>query len=325
MFAHSPLELLERDDDLQQLLDRVDAAAAADRPRGPRGTASTRAPRHPRPRSGSARARPRRRRAAARSARARRVTSAAGCALDDLARAVSDHLLVADDVEEDVAARRGAPCSSTDLRRPQRRREPALHVGRAPTVEPPVDDGARRTAPATTRSRSPTGTTSTCALNASERPPPEPGPPRDDQRMRRERRRRADVPAVELEAERLEEVADEADAAARLVREVRRLLRLALGAEPDQRRAAGPAARLCERRRRPRPRRAASPMPRATTRARAATDDSSRRVAAQVVAVRAEHVHAPARRSGAYTLSSGCELARRGRCAPGRSSRPPRP
>src|SRR5439155_2030822 len=55
--------------------------------------------------------------------------------------------------------------------------------------------------------------------------------PRDDQRMGRERRRRSDIPAVDLEAEGGEEVADVTDAAARLVREMGRLLRLALGAE----------------------------------------------------------------------------------------------
>ena len=116
-------------------------------------------------------------------------------ALDDLARAVADDLLVADDVEDDVAARARGPASSADLRRPHRGREAALHVRRAAPVEPAVVDLAAERVRATTSARSPTGTTSTCALNASERPPPEPGRRGDDQRVRGEGRRRARRPS----------------------------------------------------------------------------------------------------------------------------------
>ena len=56
----------------------------------------------------------------------------------------------------------------------------------------------------------------------------------DDQRVCFERRGGADVPALDLESEPGEEVADVGDAAPGLLREVLRLLRLALGAERDE-------------------------------------------------------------------------------------------
>ena len=62
-------------------------------------------------------------------------------ARDDLAGAVPDDLLVADDVEDDVSAR-AESLLERDLRRPHRRREPALHVRRAAPVEAAVDDRA---------------------------------------------------------------------------------------------------------------------------------------------------------------------------------------
>ena len=143
-----PLELLERDDDLQRLLDRVDAAARL--PAGVQREVARRGVRllaldldaevHE-PALG--RAQPQ----LGRLERDRHV--ARGRALDDLARAVADDLLVADDVEDDVAARpqpaarappssptwppRGRPsCRSRRARRAVRRRR------------------RRRTAPATT-------------------------------------------------------------------------------------------------------------------------------------------------------------------------------
>ena len=122
------------------------------------------------------------------------------CALDDLARAVADDLLVADDVEDDVAARLEA-LLERHLRRPHRRREPALHVRRAAPVEAAVDDVAaerllRPRAPVADRHDVDVRVERERAAAARAR---QPG---DDQRVRRERRRRADVPAVELEPER---------------------------------------------------------------------------------------------------------------------------
>ena len=193
-----PLELLERSDDLQQLLDRVHAAAAA--------TASV------------DREVPRRR------VRLDTVdldpevheTALGGAepelgrlerdghvgrrdALDDLTRAVSDHLLVGDDVEEDVAAR-AEPLLEHRLDGPQRRREPALHVGRSPTVEPPVDEGAREGL-LRPRARVADRHDVDVRVEGERAAAAGPGPPRDEQRMGGEGRGRADVPAVELEAE----------------------------------------------------------------------------------------------------------------------------
>ena len=155
-----------------------------------------------------------------------------GRALDDLARAVADDLLVADDVEDDVAAR-PEPLLERNLGRPHRRGEAALHVRRAAPVEAPVDDIAaeRLLRP---RAAVADGNDVHVRVERERATASGTGQPGDDQRMRRERRRRADVPAVELEPEVGEEVADEADAPPRLVGEVRRLLRLALGAERDQ-------------------------------------------------------------------------------------------
>src|SRR5207253_7126424 len=62
-------------------------------------------------------------------------------ALDDLARAVADHLLVAHDVEPDVAAWSEARLQRRP-RRAERGGEAPFHVRRAPPVEPSVDDRA---------------------------------------------------------------------------------------------------------------------------------------------------------------------------------------
>ena len=109
-----PLELLERDDELQRLLDRVDAAArlaaGVDREVARRGVrllaldldAEVDEP-------PSAGAQPQ----LGRLERDRHV--ARGRALDDLARAVPDDLLVADDVEDDVARAARGRCSSATL------------------------------------------------------------------------------------------------------------------------------------------------------------------------------------------------------------------
>ena len=135
-----PLELLERDDDLERLLDRVDAAAGL--PAGVDGEVAGRGVRlhaldldaevHE-PTLGGAQPQ------LGRLERDRHVGR--GRALDDLARAVPDDLLVADDVEHDVSARLEA-LLERDLRRPHRGGEAALHVGRAAPVEAAVDDRA---------------------------------------------------------------------------------------------------------------------------------------------------------------------------------------
>ena len=186
---------------------------------------------------------------------------ACGRALDDLTGAIPDHLLVTDDVEHDVPARQ-KPLLERHLDRPHCRREAPLHVRRAPPVEPSVDD---RAAERLLRPRAPIadGNDVHVRVERERAAASRARQPGDDERMRRERRRRADVPAVELEPERGEEVADVADAAARLVGEVRRLLRLALGAEGDQ--VAKQALELCLRPLR-RPRRLPRVRPFSTTR-----------------------------------------------------------
>ncbi len=79
---------------------------------------------------------------------------ARGRSLDDLAGAVADHLLVADDVEDDVAARM-QPLVERYLCGPQRRREATLHVGRASAVERPSTTAPPNGSATTRRCRRP--------------------------------------------------------------------------------------------------------------------------------------------------------------------------
>ncbi len=317
-----PLELLERDDDLQHLLDRVDAAARLAARRGPRGSASRRAPPRPRPRSGSGRARPRRRRAGARSARPRSSRRAPG-ARSTISRVPLPTTSSSLTTWKTMSPRGSRPCSSATFDRPHRRGETALHVGRAAPVEPAVDDLAaerllrpraavadrhdvdvrvERERAAAARARAARATISGCAGNVADGPTSQPS---------------SSNPSVG------EEVADEADAAPRLLGEVRRLLRLALGAEARSGRAAGPAAPSREASTASTTAAARAHPP--TTRLRSARPRTRPgRVAAEVVAVRAEDVHAPGVEVERHVV---VRLRRRrpGRCAPGRSCRRPRP
>jgi hypothetical protein len=129
--------------------------------------------------------------------------------------------------------RRHEPLIERDLRSPQRGGEPALHVRRSPPIEAPVDD---RAAEGILRPRARIADRHDVDVRVERERAAAAGPgkPCHDQRMRRKGRGRADVPAVDLEAEAAEEVTDVTDTPARLLRKMRRLLRLALCAEADQ-------------------------------------------------------------------------------------------
>jgi hypothetical protein len=225
------LELLERDDDLDRLLDGVDAAASVSacvdgEVAGRRvrlHTLDLDAEMHEATLRGT-------QPELGRLDGQRHVAGIS--ALDDLAGAVPDHLLVAHEMEDDVAPG-PEPLLEGDLRRPQGCRDAPFHIRRTAPVETAAAERAaeRILGPrARVADRHDVQVTVERERAAASRA----CEPRDDQRMGGEGGRRADVPALDLEAERGEEVADVADAAAGLVREVSGFLRLALGPEADQ-------------------------------------------------------------------------------------------
>ena len=226
-----PLELLERTDDLQHLLDRVHAAASP-------------------------------------AAGMDREVARAGVSLHtfDLDPEVHETSLGEGDGEirrldrDDGVGLRGSaaisrvplPTTSSSVTRwkdespsarSPRRGQPSSHTVqrrcRLSCRQLPVRTaGRRRSSPpkgsCVHAEVSPTGTTSRWPLNASERPPPEPANVATTTGVRVERGGRADVPCLDREAERAQQLLGEFHAAARLLGEVRRLLGLALGAEADE-------------------------------------------------------------------------------------------
>ena len=200
-----PLELLQRDDDLDRLLDRVDAAAGL--PACVDGEVSRRGVRlhaldldaevHE-PALGGAQPQ---------LCRLDRDRDVAGGARSTISRVPLPTTSSSLTTWKMTSPRGSKPLLERHLRRPHRRGEAALHVGRAPAVEAAVDDLAaerilRPGAAVTDRHDVDVGVERERAAAAR------PGQARDEQRMSVERRRRADVPAFDLEAELGQEVAD---------------------------------------------------------------------------------------------------------------------